>query len=313
MDDTVDSSEPRPVPSAPPSGRIGKYELLHALGAGGMGIVWAARDPDLDREVAIKVLRAASASHEQRTRLLREARAMARLKHPNVLTVYEVDSDGDRDFIAMELVDGSSLDVWLREKPPARDVWDALLAADRGLAAAHEGGLVHRDFKPHNVLRSRDGRVLVTDFGLARGRDDTDPLAATIDPGAGDSVLDMKLTSTGQLLGTPAYMAPEQFAGAAPDPRTDQFAFCVTAWEALSGERPFRGASIDALRTETARGMKEPAKVPGAAKLPGAVRAVLVRGLAPNRDERWPDVPALLRALSHARRAPMRRLLIAAP
>src|SRR4051812_47686600 len=149
--------------------QLGKYTLQKVLGAGGMGIVWAARDPDLERTVAIKLLHSAHASADQRQRLLREARAMARIKHPNVLTVYEVDSDGDRDFIAMELVDGASMEQWLTTKPPADDVWAAVLAAGRGLAAAHDAGLVHRDFKPHNVLRSRDGRVLVTDFGLARG------------------------------------------------------------------------------------------------------------------------------------------------
>ncbi|MEO8552742.1 MAG: serine/threonine-protein kinase, partial [Kofleriaceae bacterium] len=148
---------------------LGKYTLERVLGTGGMGIVWCARDPDLERSVAIKLLHAQAAGPEQRQRLLREARAMARLKHPNVLTVYEVDSDGDRDYIAMELVDGANLDTWLSAKPPAADVWSAVIAAGRGLAAAHAAGLVHRDFKPHNVLRSVDGRVLVTDFGLARG------------------------------------------------------------------------------------------------------------------------------------------------
>src|SRR4051812_4789982 len=152
-----------------PQAVLGKYTLERVLGTGGMGIVWCARDPDLERSVAIKLLHAADAGPEQRQRLLREARAMARLKHPNVLTVYEVDSDGDRDYIAMELVDGANLDAWLASKPPANDVWNAVIAAGRGLAAAHAAGLVHRDFKPHNVLRSRDGRVLVTDFGLARG------------------------------------------------------------------------------------------------------------------------------------------------
>jgi len=324
MDETVESSERGPSRAAPvPGGRIGKYELLRQLGTGGMGVVWAARDPDLDREVAIKVLRAADASAEQRTRFLREARAMARLKHPNVLTVYEVNGDGDRDFIAMELVDGANLDAWLRGRPPAREVWDALFAAGRGLAAAHEAGLVHRDFKPHNVLRSRDCRVLVTDFGLARGHNDADPLASThnadplasthqaSEPSAGDSVLDVRLTTTGQLLGTPAYMAPEQFVGTAPDPRTDQFAFCVTAWEALSAERPFRGTTLDALRTETGRGVANAA--PGAAKLSGAVRGVLVRGMAPDRARRFADMAALLRALARARRARTRRMAIAAP
>jgi len=211
--------------------------------------VWAARDPDLEREVAIKLLHNADAGPEQRARLLREARAMARLKHPNVLTVYEVDSEADRDFIAMELVEGTSLDAWLEAKPPAEEVWAAVIAAGRGLAAAHAAGLVHRDFKPHNVLRSRDGRVLVTDFGLARGLGDERhaPSAAPVavppatttpaTPGGldetievappahehsqpsgrrNDSLLDGTLTRTGAMMGTPAIRAPISSRSASP-------------------------------------------------------------------------------------------------
>ncbi|HEU5057914.1 MAG TPA: serine/threonine-protein kinase, partial [Kofleriaceae bacterium] len=149
--------------------KVGKYRLDRVIGAGGMGVVWAAFDPDLERAVAIKLLLGGSGEATLRSRLLREARAMARLKHPNVLTVYEVGTDRNRDYIAMELVDGDSLDVWLATRPPREQVIAALLAAGQGLAAAHEAGLVHRDFKPHNVLRSRSGHVYVTDFGLARG------------------------------------------------------------------------------------------------------------------------------------------------
>src|SRR4051812_48523430 len=190
---------------------LGKYRLDRVLGSGGMGVVWAAHDPDLERAVALKVLRYQDAGVELRRRLLREARAMARLKHPNVLTVYEVDSEADRDFIAMELVEGQSLDQWLEARPSRDEIWQAIIAAGRGLAAAHRGGLVHRDFKPHNVLRSDDGRVLVTDFGLARGHgedagpglalDTTLPVAAsgldaTIDatPSRSAGSLDVPLT-----------------------------------------------------------------------------------------------------------------------
>ena len=313
-----------------PGVQLGKYTLERMLGAGGMGVVWCAHDPDLERSVAIKLLHAPNALPEQRARLLREARAMARLKHPNVLTVYEVDSDGDRDFIAMELVDGSSLDGWLAIKPPEGEIWQAVIAAGRGLAAAHAAGLVHRDFKPHNVLRSRDGRVLVTDFGLARGLGDGEATAAAkppppVDPepshipvaldltleatpGGGklpsknSGVLDSTLTQPGALIGTPAYMAPEQYYGAPPDPRTDQFAFCVSAWQALTGERPFKGESLDELRTASAAGV---AGVP--ARLPRAIRAVLARGLSVDPAERWPDLDALLDALERARDQPRRR------
>src|SRR5437763_16831676 len=156
------------------------------------------------------------------------------------------------------------------------------MSAGRGLAAAHEAGLVHRDFKPHNILRSHDGRVLVTDFGLARGAGDDGAPAAPIDPNVDvaldvtqtprrtDQILDSTLTQPGQLIGTPAYVAPEQYDGAAPDPRTDQFAFCVTAWQALTGERPFEGRNIEELR-RAARGGVAGVK----AKLPRAVRAAL--------------------------------------
>src|SRR5690242_1088029 len=151
---------------------LGGYQLLYVLGEGGMGVVWSAHDPDLDRTLAIKVLKRSDAAPALRKRLLREARAMARLKHPNVLTVYEVGTEGDRDYIAMELVEGGSLDDWLSSRPPFDSILDAVIAAGRGVAAAHAAGLVHRDFKPHNVLRSRQGRILVTDFGLARGLGD---------------------------------------------------------------------------------------------------------------------------------------------
>ena len=298
-----------------PGSSVGKYRLDRVLGAGGMGVVWAAFDPDLERAVAIKVLRSIDGVATLRTRLLREARAMARLKHPNVLTVYEVGTDRNRDYIAMELIDGSDLDGWLGSDPPRAEVFAALFAADRGLAAAHDAGLIHRDLKPHNILRGRDGSVYVTDFGLARGQidDGTEvvqlPLAAAAvavavaagsHPRALDSVLDSPLTQTGMLIGTPAYMAPEQFAGRVPDPRSDQFAFCVTAWEALTGARPFAGKTLDELRVAASTGA-----LGGAGLLP-RVRGVLVRGLASDPEARWPDMHVLLRELEAAIAPPRR-------
>ncbi|MEO8702054.1 MAG: serine/threonine-protein kinase [Kofleriaceae bacterium] len=288
---------------------VGGYHLQHVLGEGGMGVVWSAQDPLLDRRVAIKVLKRTDAAPQLRLRLLREARAMARLKHPNVLTVYEVGTEGERDFIAMELVEGSPLDVWLAADPSHADVLAALFAAGRGLAAAHAAGLVHRDFKPNNVLRSVDGRVLVTDFGLARGLVD-DPLAEAVAEAAevhasppafagrrADSVLDSPLTRTGAMIGTPAYMAPEQYIGTAPDPRTDQFSFCVTAWQALTGLRPYHGATLEELRRSVTRGVLD--DTPNLAR---PVRAVLARGLDPDPAKRWPDLDSLLGALAHAAR-----------
>ena len=296
-----------------PGEKIGKYRLDRVIGAGGMGIVWAAFDPDLERSVAIKLLRADGGEATLRSRLLREARAMARLKHPNVLTVYEVGTDQNRDYIAMELVDGESLDLWLAGRPPREQVMAALLAAGLGLAAAHDAGLVHRDFKPHNVLRSKSGHVYVTDFGLARGNIEEGvevehlPVAAIPDPQASglrrplDSLLDSPLTQTGVLIGTPAYMAPEQFAGRVPDARSDQFAFSVTAWEALTGARPFGGATLPELERSAAAGQRA-----NEADLPLAVRDVLARGLDPAPVRRWPDLPSLLAALSAATAPPAR-------
>jgi serine/threonine protein kinase len=293
---------------------IGKYRLDRVLGVGGMGVVWASFDPELERPVAIKVLRGIDQAVTLRTRLLREARAMARLKHPNILTVYEVGTDRNRDYIAMELIDGADLDAWLRTRPPRAEIVAALFAAGRGLVAAHDAGLIHRDLKPHNILRGRDGSVYVTDFGLARGQIEDGaevvhqplPVAVTAVasgscPRGVDSVLDLPLTQTGVLIGTPAYMAPEQFAGRAPDPRSDQFAFCITAWEALTGARPFAGTTLEELRAAASGGI--PAM---SAELSPRLRAVLVRGLAANPAERWPDMKTLLRELDAALAPPRR-------
>jgi serine/threonine protein kinase len=309
------------APSTPdlgPGALVGKYRLDRVLGTGGMGVVWAAFDPDLERAVAIKLLRSVDSAVTLRTRLLREARAMARLKHPNVLTVYDVGTDRNRDYIAMELIDGADLDGWLATRPPRPEILAALAAAGRGLAAAHDAGLIHRDLKPHNILRGRDGSVYVTDFGLARGQIDDGadlmqvPIRATAAAGIAsgsnpisarppDAVLDSPLTQTGVLIGTPAYMAPEQFVGRVPDPRSDQFAFCVTAWEALTGARPFAGKNLDELRVAAAAG------VLGDGGLPPVLRGVLARGLSPTPADRWPDMHALLEALEAARAAPPRR------
>ncbi len=320
----VTAAEPSAGGSGPRAAEtIGKYRLDRLIGAGGMGVVWAAFDTDLQRAVALKLLHAETANTTLQSRLLREAVAMARLRHPNTVTVYDVGTVNGRDYIAMELVDGGTLDAWLETRPPRAQILDALLAAGRGLAAAHTAGLVHRDFKPHNVLRSADGHVYVTDFGLARGQIEDGPelvpvahaaelqVAATASRRR-DPVLDTPLTQTGVLIGTPAYMAPEQFAGGVPDPSADQFAFCVTAWQALTGERPFRGTSIPELEASIREGTRHLA-----VDLPAPLRAVLERGLDADPAKRWPDMPALLAALTEAttkapRRGNGRRWVIAA-
>ncbi|HEX2687887.1 MAG TPA: protein kinase [Kofleriaceae bacterium] len=288
---------------------LGRYRLERELGEGGMGVVHAAFDPDLERRIALKVLRIAAPSIEAKDRLLREARAMARLSHPNVVTVHEVGTANGRDYVAMELIQGDTLVDWLRaaKRRPA-EIIAAFLAAGRGLAAAHAAGIVHRDFKPHNVLRSRTGRIVVTDFGLAREaqvdlpahRESTRSLPTGMAfPDSTPSSL-TGITATGSLLGTPAYMAPEQWGNGAVTPATDQFAFCVALWEALAGERPYRGPTLDELRAQAAVG---PVAL-DASKIPRRLRAILRRGLDPDPARRWPNMDALLAQVVRVERRP---------
>ena len=195
--------------------RLGRYVVLERLGAGAMGVVYSAYDPELDRRVAVKLVRAEAERGESsagaRGRRLTEAQTVARLNHPSVITVYDVGTVGDRVFIAMELVDGGTLAAWRAERPRSRgEILELFLRAGEGLAAAHDAGVVHRDFKPDNVLGGKDGRLRVTDFGLARAAK----------PGA-------NAVPTVEIVGTPAYMSPEQFRGEPADARADQFAFCV--------------------------------------------------------------------------------------
>ncbi|MEO7730897.1 MAG: serine/threonine-protein kinase, partial [Kofleriaceae bacterium] len=303
------SSSGHAQPAAALGASLGRYRLERELGEGGMGVVHAAFDPDLERRIALKVLRIAAPGIEAKDRLLREARAMARLSHPNVVTVHEVGTANGRDYVAMELIQGETLADWLRsEKRRSVEIVAAFLAAGRGLAAAHAAGIVHRDFKPHNVLRSRDGRIVVTDFGLAReakaavpAHPDPRALAeriTTFSSGTPSSLTG--ITATGSLLGTPAYMAPEQWSGGLVTPATDQFAYCVALWEALAGERPYRGPTLDELRAQAALG---PAAL-AVSKIPRRLRQILRRGLDPDPAERWPDMDALLAQLVRVERRP---------
>jgi predicted Ser/Thr protein kinase len=260
-----------------------------------MGVVHCAFDPDLERRVALKVLRKTDRGDEARTRLLREARALARLTHPNVVGVHEVGSVEGRDYVAMELIDGDTLDAWLKaDKRSPREIVAAFMAAGRGLAAAHAAGLVHRDFKPHNVLRDQRGRIVVTDFGLARGVENTGA------PQVPSGEVPREITVTGSLLGTPAYMAPEQWSSGPVGPAADQFSFCVALWEALTGERPFQGDDVEALKKQICRG----AAALDTSKLPRRLRRPLRRGLDPDPAKRYPSMDALLAALTRVERRP---------
>src|SRR5258707_610263 len=253
-----------------------------------MGVVYAAYDPELDRKVAVKLLRAEadtkSNARAAQARLLREAQAMARLSHPNVISVHDVGALGTQVFIAMEFVEGKTLTRWLKEKPlTPREIVQTFLQAGKGLAAAHAAGLVHRDFKPDNVLIGNDGRIKVLDFGLARAVEDVVGDAPTLPPqvvASGLSTprqLEARLTRSGAFLGTPAYMAPEQLLGKTIDARADQFSFCVALYEALYGERPFAANSIEEVASAVVESKIRPppssARVRGDAPARGAVRS----------------------------------------
>jgi serine/threonine protein kinase/tetratricopeptide (TPR) repeat protein len=283
---------------------IGRFVVTGKLGEGGMGVVYAAYDGELDREVAIKVLRTIGSDSDQaRARLIREARAMARLSHPNVITIFDVVAENDRVFIAMELVRGVSLRRWVSVRPRTwRSILESYVDAGRGLAAAHRAGIIHRDFKPDNVLVGEDGRVRVLDFGLARAAGPSQHPPVVPPPVSGDMPVD-RITITGAVLGTPAYMAPEQWRGGSVDARTDQFAFCVALWEALFGARPFIGDVPTVLATKVMAGDIGPVREQG--DVPTWLIRVLRRGLAPDPADRHPTMDALLEVVARLRRSPM--------
>lgn len=275
--------------------KLGRYVLAARLGAGAMGVVYRAVDPQLGREVAIKVLRR---PHPLlRDRLGREARAMAQVSHPNVVAVYDVGEAEGQVYIAMELVLGQTLRQWQEQaaRTPGELV-ELYQAAGRGLAAAHAAGIVHRDFKPDNVLIGSDGRPRVTDFGLAGGLG-----GPRADAGAGDDPL--ALTRTGTLAGTPVYMAPEQFAGGNVDSRSDQWAFCVSLFEALCGQRPFAGATWDELAANVSAGRI----AGGGTRPPPALERIVRRGLAVRPGDRHATMDDLLTELGRDRGRPWRR------
>ncbi len=284
------------VISEPPA-RVGRYVIARELGRGGMGIVYAAHDPELDRTVAVKVLRGGGDAAMQ-ARLRREAQSMAQLAHPNVVAVHDVGSFGEDVFVAMEYVAGETLARWERTPRAPREILEAYRAAGRGLAAAHAAGIVHRDFKPENVLMGDDGRVRVVDFGLAR----TAGTAETTFHGHATSVspdgptTPAGLTQTGAVVGTPFYMAPEIFQGGEADARSDQFSFCVALFTALYGERPFAGDSLAELGANIAAGrISEPATT---RRVPRRVRTAIRRGLALDPTKRFAAIEDLLAELA---------------
>ncbi len=276
---------------------LGRYVIAGTLGHGGMGVVFKAVDPELDRLVALKVLHT-ELDERHTTRLRREAQALAKLSHPNVVQVYEVGEADDRTFVAMELVKGRTLREWMRQEP--RPTWRECVAVflqvGEGLAAAHDRGLVHRDFKPGNAILDEEGRARVLDFGLARQADDDEEDPPSVQAARTKKqqavALDVSLTKTGAVLGTPAYMPPEQMKGEEADARSDQFSFCGALWEAVYGERPFEGSSMAALMVSMMTGEVRP--TPKGSTVPGTLRAVMQRGLALEPAERWPSMEVLL-------------------
>ena len=340
------SSSGHPIPDSVPAtltrgAAIGRYIVLALVGRGGMGEVYAAYDPELDRKVAVKLLRVKPGNGvslvEGRHRTLREAQAIARLSHSNVVVVFDVGTFEDKVFIAMEYVEGNTVTYWLQAKQRKwQEILKVFMAAGNGLAAAHEKGLVHRDFKTDNVMIDSHGHVRVMDFGLARqaekstpnepppratppvplkvvssmiktGRTDeptgktlmlqpaSDAVPRPIEGPSTSGVFEARLTRTGAMMGTPAYMAPEQFLGTPTDARSDQFSFCIALYEALYGERPFDGNTMSTLTANVVQGNVKEA--PANSKVPLWLRRVLLRGLKPRARDRWASMEDLIVAL----------------
>jgi tetratricopeptide (TPR) repeat protein/predicted Ser/Thr protein kinase len=315
--------------------RIERYILLKPLGQGGMGVVYAAYDPDLDRKVALKLLRPDKRTpdgNSERAWILREAQAMARISHPNVISVYDTGTFGSQVFVAMEFIHGRTLSTWIRkEKHTWQEVLRVFKEAGQGLKAAHKAGLVHRDFKPSNVLIGNDGRVCVLDFGLARLAQvaEEEEKAREGDEDAIDNgePVALALPDSDLIMGTPQYMPPEQYLSTNVDSRADQFSFCAAMYWALYRKRPFEPRQVARSAAESSRGTartgkdeswkklphttaaKEP---PSDSKVPAWVRKAVMKGLSLHPEDRFPSMDALLEVLSHDRRRTQKRGVLAA-
>jgi len=283
--------------------KIGRFLLIRELGSGGMGSVFSAYDEQLDRKVALKLLKTPRAgSRKQRHLILREARAAARVSHPNVISIYEVNEADGQIHIAMEYVEGQTLRQWQRqEQRPWREILGMYLQIGEGLKAAHAANIVHRDFKPENVLLGKDGRPRVVDFGLAQvGVDERESTVNLLGELIGNQPLipsdnGSRITLTGVLAGTPGYMSPEQYRGEVIDQRSDQWSFCASLFEALYGFLPYSGRTIREL-TQSVQG--PPRRPPSSTDVPEDVHRVLLRGLSPDANGRYPNMQALLEELS---------------
>ncbi|WAS92929.1 serine/threonine-protein kinase [Nannocystis punicea] len=292
--------------------KIGRFTVLDRLGEGGMGVVYTAYDDKLDRKVAVKVLRGEATRGDDtgRRRLMREAQAMARLSHPNIVTVHEVGDYEDQVFVAMEFVRGMSLDAWMRRRDRSwREVLAVFVQAGRGLQAAHAASIIHRDFKPHNVLVGDDGSVKVLDFGLARAAEHagSDELAITTQSGesAGHALM-VPLTQTGAIMGTPAYMAPEQHEGRPASAASDQFAFCISLYEGVYRRHPFSTDSLASLIGDAILGRVAPP--PAGSGVPSRIYKTLQRGLSVATERRFASMAELLAELERDPEARRRRV-----
>ncbi|MGH1343360.1 MAG: protein kinase domain-containing protein [Nannocystales bacterium] len=304
----------------PESVKIGRFIVLRKLGQGAMGIVYLAYDPKLDRKVALKLVDTSSLGSEMgeaQVRLEREARAAAALGHPNVVTVYDVGHQGDDVFLAMEFVEGETLTQWMKREHDWREIAALFVQIARGLNAAHEADLVHRDFKPDNVLMGADGRPRVADFGLARPTEgwSVRDAAKMLDDGSSSSSRALALrssdamASTGEVCGTPAYMAPEQFVGVDVTGASDQFGFCASLYEALFGHRPFKGDSVTELAVAVIENDRQP--LPSKHGVPKAVVQTVLQGLTPEADQRHASMGQLADRLEAALRAQTRNRVLA--